>query len=179
MSRSAQDRLSSTNASIAYLCKKPMIFAVQERFAARLARPSRHSKERTHSVVTSERNFQFYCRVTCYAFTICPEDFWWRGHFHGRCQVLCISNYCSRRPLVQTFLHYLMLDLPASDAVIKHDKHPVTSDLKPTAMMSVLLAGAIAVIPPIMIPSEPMLENPHNAYVATISDLSWNGKYDD
>ena len=53
--------------------------------------------------------------------------------------------------------------LPANDATIKQDIDPVIKDRRPTLTITFLCPGAMADIPPIVIPSEAIFENPHSA----------------
>ena len=65
-------------------------------------------------------------------------------------------------------------------AVIKHAKVPAISARTAKLAKSGRLVGASALRPPIWTPSEPILAKPHRAYVAMISERSydkgWNVK---
>lgn len=56
-----------------------------------------------------------------------------------------------------------ILYLPAIQAVMKQATFPAIIALTTTLVMSFFLEGAIALRLPIIMPIEPMLENPHSA----------------
>ena len=63
--------------------------------------------------------------------------------------------------------------IPAIHAVIKHATFPAIIALRTIAARSAFRCGAMAPNAPSIIPIEPRLEKPHNAYVEMTSDLSW------
>ena len=64
----------------------------------------------------------------------------------------------------------IALHIPAIQAVMKHAMVPATNARNATLAKSDLLFGARTLKPPICTPIDPILANPHSAYVAIVSE---------
>ena len=65
---------------------------------------------------------------------------------------------------------YSYINIPATQAVMKHATDPVSIAVTDSCAKSDLRPGAIELSAPTWIPIEPRFANPHNANVAIVSD---------